>query len=365
MNAEDNARRRLVDELNHALRRLHDSLDLNQITALHGYLPGYTAAARWDPIEFSVGPALPCCDDRRPGWQAPHAARSGHRAQLVATWPGDDGRRAFIGVNFERDGDEWRIVQGSGIGMEDDPRRAVAVALAALGGALEAEPPAPDPSDPPAAAQPPVDPWDWQALAAAGRTLEAIAIIDELSFRGRPIADLHWHRGLLNEKLADEVPQDYPEPRAARYAEALNELQRCQSLGLAPAGAAALAAALLRVGAKLDRTRHLLGPESPLAAFPPPPRPAPRPQDRLHFADMKPGERYRVKQTFTDFDGQVLEAGTLLTFRSYTLFHYDGGYTVYFDEAVIRLAEVDYATAPILKHLREFLERADPGPDGP
>jgi len=81
----------------------------------------------------------------------------------------------------------------------------------------------------------------------------------------------------------------------------------------------------------------------------PPPAP-PRPEgDPQSPGKMKPGQRYLVLRTFTDFDRQVVEAGRELTFLSYSFFPYDGGYTLYFEEGVIRLAEIDDGNIVILR----------------
>jgi len=78
---------------------------------------------------------------------------------------------------------------------------------------------------------------------------------------------------------------------------------------------------------------------------------------RLHFHDMRPGERFRVIRRFTDFDGNVVEEGLVLTFLSYSFFHYDGGYTATFEERVIRLAEIHSENREILESLSSFLLR--------
>lgn len=90
----------------------------------------------------------------------------------------------------------------------------------------------------------------------------------------------------------------------------------------------------------------------------PPPPPPPTRDEPLWFSRMKPGERFRVLRSFTDFDGQSIEQGRVLTFRSYNYFHYDGGYTLYFEEGVIRLAGIDTANRELLENLEAYLERA-------
>jgi hypothetical protein len=81
----------------------------------------------------------------------------------------------------------------------------------------------------------------------------------------------------------------------------------------------------------------------------PPPAPPPPAGDPQSPGKMKPGQRYLVLQTFTDFDRQAVEAGRALTFSSYSYFPYDGGYTLYFEEGVIRLAEIDDGNRVILR----------------
>lgn len=92
-------------------------------------------------------------------------------------------------------------------------------------------------------------------------------------------------------------------------------------------------------------------PAPPIPPPPPPPRPA------LHFSSMKPGEQYLVLQTFTDFDGQLIEAGRTLTFKEYNFFPYDGGYTVFFEETIVRLAEISTANDEVLNALDSYLRR--------
>ncbi|HBY58943.1 MAG TPA: hypothetical protein DEH78_03930 [Solibacterales bacterium] len=89
--------------------------------------------------------------------------------------------------------------------------------------------------------------------------------------------------------------------------------------------------------------------------------PAPVAPQRLAFGTMRPGERFRIVRAFTDFDGDRFEAGRILTFRSYNYFPYDGGYTVAFDEGVLRLAEIDEANARVLAALDAHFERIDDG----
>lgn len=110
----------------------------------------------------------------------------------------------------------------------------------------------------------------------------------------------------------------------------------------------------------LAMAAHLETAPAPARRPPPQPSAAPAPppeKRRLSFYDMRAGERYRVARTFTDFDGQVLEQGRVLTFRSYDYFPYDGGYTVFFEECVVRLAEISTANLEVLRALDSYLER--------
>lgn len=56
--------------------------------------------------------------------------------------------------------------------------------------------------------------------------------------------------------------------------------------------------------------------------------------------ELTPGMRVRVKQEITDFDVQVIPAGTELTFRHGNYFPYDGGHTWEFEGWAIRLAGI-------------------------
>jgi len=75
--------------------------------------------------------------------------------------------------------------------------------------------------------------------------------------------------------------------------------------------------------------------------------------------ELKPGERIRVKTTFTDFDGDEVAAGTVLTFRDRNYFPYDGGHTWMFAERTIRLAEIANQEAIIGNEGGVYFERAE------
>lgn len=112
----------------------------------------------------------------------------------------------------------------------------------------------------------------------------------------------------------------------------------------------------------LDTAAHLETAPAPARRPPPRPSAAPEPPPEkppLTFSAMRAGERYRVARTFTDFDGQVLEQGRVLTFQSYSFFPYDGGYTACFDESVVRLAEISVNNCEVLRALDSYLERLE------
>ena len=75
--------------------------------------------------------------------------------------------------------------------------------------------------------------------------------------------------------------------------------------------------------------------------------------------ELNPGERIRVKTTFTDFDGDEVAAGTVLTFRDRSYFPYDGGHTWMFEERTIRLAEIADQDAIIGNEGGVYFERAE------
>ena len=72
------------------------------------------------------------------------------------------------------------------------------------------------------------------------------------------------------------------------------------------------------------------------------------PVEQVRLSSLRPGRRYRVVQDFRDYDGQLLTAGTTLTFVSQDYFPYDGGRTLHFAERVVRLAEIVDANDEII-----------------
>jgi hypothetical protein len=77
----------------------------------------------------------------------------------------------------------------------------------------------------------------------------------------------------------------------------------------------------------------------------------------LGLWDLYPGLVVRVVQTFKDYGGGVTPAGTLLHFRKLDHFYYDDGYTITFEECVLRLSGNVFENQPIVENYRnEFLE---------
>lgn len=74
----------------------------------------------------------------------------------------------------------------------------------------------------------------------------------------------------------------------------------------------------------------------------------------MSLSDLKAGERIKVTQEFLDFDGQKIAIDSQWTFKEYTYFPYDGGYTFYFDQGVIHLAEVDDMNSIVLNSFSGF-----------
>lgn len=97
-------------------------------------------------------------------------------------------------------------------------------------------------------------------------------------------------------------------------------------------------------------------PARPPVAPPPPPAPMP-----LMITSMQRGKRYRIVQDFQDFDGTPFFAGTVLTFEGYSFFPYDGGYTISFREAGMRLAEIDAGNQSVLENRSNRFFAADGG----
>jgi hypothetical protein len=73
--------------------------------------------------------------------------------------------------------------------------------------------------------------------------------------------------------------------------------------------------------------------------------------------DLTKGQMIRVIKSFNDFDGNKIEVNSVWTFREYSYFPYDGGYTYHFEEGIIRMAEIsngeDYY---VMTHANEFFD---------
>jgi len=59
----------------------------------------------------------------------------------------------------------------------------------------------------------------------------------------------------------------------------------------------------------------------------------------MHVTALKRGDRIRIKREFFDYDQQRFEAGRELVFLERNFLPYEGGHTLTFVEAVIRLGE--------------------------
>jgi hypothetical protein len=72
--------------------------------------------------------------------------------------------------------------------------------------------------------------------------------------------------------------------------------------------------------------------------------------------DLIEGEKIKVIKEFKDFDNQLIPIGSEWTFKKYTYFPYDGGYTFYFAEGVMRMAEISEEDYYVFNHSNEFFE---------
>jgi len=66
------------------------------------------------------------------------------------------------------------------------------------------------------------------------------------------------------------------------------------------------------------------------------------------------GDKIRVIKDFKDFDGEDVLLGSEWTFKEYTYFAYDGGFTFCFEEGVMRMAEISPEDNYVLTHAREY-----------
>lgn len=76
-----------------------------------------------------------------------------------------------------------------------------------------------------------------------------------------------------------------------------------------------------------------------------------------HLSDLVQGDKIKTIKSFKDFDGQEIPLGSEWTFKSYSYFVYDGGYTFTFEEGGMRMAEIstgeDYY---VVDHAAEYFE---------
>ena len=71
---------------------------------------------------------------------------------------------------------------------------------------------------------------------------------------------------------------------------------------------------------------------------------------------LKKGQRVRVTESFRDFDGDLVKAGSEWTFESYSYFVYDGGYTFTFKEGVMRMAEISPNDYQVFLNAERYFE---------
>lgn len=129
---------------------------------------------------------------------------------------------------------EWEVAHGA----EPEAARAALEQLRARIGVEPAAPPDPAPAGSEATLAPelpptpaPADELDWRRLAAKGHWLEAVGALEELGSRGLGEPDHFLQLARLNERLADSVPESYPQARAGRYATALELIGRSLAEG--------------------------------------------------------------------------------------------------------------------------------------
>jgi len=72
------------------------------------------------------------------------------------------------------------------------------------------------------------------------------------------------------------------------------------------------------------------------------------------LSDLVVGDRIKVIKEFKDFDNQQIAVGSEWTFKKYTYFPYDGGYTFYFEEGVMRMAEISEPDYYVFNHASEY-----------
>jgi Domain of unknown function (DUF3601) len=77
----------------------------------------------------------------------------------------------------------------------------------------------------------------------------------------------------------------------------------------------------------------------------------------MSLDELIKGQKIKVIKPFVDFDGQKIELGSEWTYDRYSYFPYDGGYTFYFNEGVMRMAEISPEDYYVFEHTSEFFEQ--------
>lgn len=70
--------------------------------------------------------------------------------------------------------------------------------------------------------------------------------------------------------------------------------------------------------------------------------------------DLVENNKIKVIKEFKDFDNQIIPVGSEWTFEKYDYFPYDGGYTFYFKEGTMRMAEISDADYYVFTHASEY-----------
>ncbi len=77
----------------------------------------------------------------------------------------------------------------------------------------------------------------------------------------------------------------------------------------------------------------------------------------MQLDELIKGQRIKVIKSFLDFDGQKIEVNSVWTYSEYSYFPYDGGYTFYFEEGVMRMAEISVGEDfYVFEHTSEYFE---------
>lgn len=74
----------------------------------------------------------------------------------------------------------------------------------------------------------------------------------------------------------------------------------------------------------------------------------------MQLDELTSGQKIRVTKSFLDFDDQEIREGSEWTFLNYTYFPYDGGYTFYFKEGAMRMAEISPEDYYVYEHAGEL-----------